>query len=632
MINNLLNNKSRTAIILATVFAMSTAIAVMVWGEESSPSPEIMHEYSTQQTLNRSITIKNVTVALDTVSHSESRITPKFSYSSTTPGVNPTQLLTGFSVTRTDGTIIYPGTEGYLLNSRIPGGEGEFVDISLGSYLVPADLSGKVTINLGTAYKTAMANPANDGPTIIPLNTEFPIGNKTYIISKMMVFPAEFRLQVEPLNEAARKTDLGKATLVDNTGNPYKYIGGRTTYDNLLPKGHQMRQFIFIGIIPESKTSLTLTIQGGEDIIGPFVFENVHVVSETAPTENPQAPGDPAEGTATPVIATEPTQTPTPSPTTTPATEPDTQPTETPTPSTTPTSTPSPTSTPTPTSTPESPPSGGISGEADTPTPIATSTPQTTPTPITYRSRGFAFGKARVDGGNEIAIRVNEHPITYGEIAEDKVRFTTNRDDMRHWIDTAVPNGDWTPPQGEDLNNPRYPVQSLFITPEFKELVRIKESYSVNAAVIGGIIKEYALYDAAIKADFSASEDEISNFISEMRSNYEKASKSAEASGIGELIGYTEAVGKDKYWNDIYPAQVRRNFVITKWRQAAEKEAYGDRAISYKESERMYRTLILSALANINIQIVDKTMFDETTIQQALKYARDATDALHPAQ
>ncbi len=275
-------------LVLGLALVAATAILVMACaageqGGQPTATPEREPGYSTTQIFNRSLTIDNVTVVLDAVTHSASRISPKFSYSSTTPGVNPKQLLTGFSVTRADGTIIFPGTEGYLLNSRIPGGEGELVDISLGSYLVPANVSGSVTIDLGTAYKTAMDNPPNDGPTIAPLDAEFSIGDRKYRVAKMIVFPIEFRLWLEPVNEAARQTDLGKATLVDNTGNPYKYIGGRTTYDNLSPKGHQMRQFIFIGIIPEYKTSLTLTIQGGENIVGPFVFEDVSVVSDEAP-------------------------------------------------------------------------------------------------------------------------------------------------------------------------------------------------------------------------------------------------------------------------------------------------------------------------------------------------------------
>ena len=296
------------------VLGLAVAVAAMLLmgcagsgagGAQPTATPMQEPGYSTIQTFNRSLTIDNVTVVLDTITHSENRLLATYSYSSRTPGVDPEQMLNGFSLTRADGDLIFSHSSGtaevFPLDSRIPGGEGELVDISLGSYLVPANISGNVTIDLGTAYKTAMDNPPNDGPTIVPLDTQFSIGEKQYRVAKMIVFPTNFRLWVEPVNDAAKRTDLiGKATLVDNTGNPYKYTGGETTFDNSSTRGHEWRQFIFTGILPESKTSLTLDIQGGENIVGPFVFEDVRVVSDEAP-----ATGVAAEGAATPVGASE---------------------------------------------------------------------------------------------------------------------------------------------------------------------------------------------------------------------------------------------------------------------------------------------------------------------------------------
>ena len=92
--------------------------------------------------------------------------------------------------------------------------------------------------------------------------------------------------------------------MVDNTGNTYKHIGGSTSFDNLSPKGHEWRQILFSGILPKSTTSLTLDIQGGETVVGPFVFEDVRVVSDEAPAGIPQVPGV-ADGGATPAGASE---------------------------------------------------------------------------------------------------------------------------------------------------------------------------------------------------------------------------------------------------------------------------------------------------------------------------------------
>ena len=294
------------AIAVAAMLLMACA-AGPPQGEQPQAKPTHEPGYSTRQTFNQSLTIDGVTVVMDSITHSANHFAVEYSYSSGAPGVDPTQMIKGISLTRADGNLYYSdspivGSEVFPLYSRIPGGEGELVDISLGSYLVPANVSGSVTIDLGTAYKTAMDNPPNDGPTIVPLDTRFSIGERQYRVAKMIVFPTNFRLWVEPANDAAKRTDLiGKATLVDNTGNPYKYTGGETTFDNSSPRGHEWRQFIFTGIIPESKTSLTLDIQGGENIVGPFVFEDVRVVSDEAPA----GAGVAADGAATPVGARE---------------------------------------------------------------------------------------------------------------------------------------------------------------------------------------------------------------------------------------------------------------------------------------------------------------------------------------
>lgn len=355
----LLSNKSKVILILAIIIPMSTAIAVMAWGDANPTSIQTEPDYSTQQTFNQSLTIDNVTVVMDSVTHSSKELSVSYSYSSNTPGVNPQQMINGKNLTRADGNMLFSdspivGAEVFPLDSRIPGGEGELVDVSLGTYLIPANLSGNVTINLGAAYKTATEDPA-DGSITVPLNAAFSIEDRNYRVAQLLIFPTDFRLWIEPVNDSARRTALvaNKATLTDNDGNIYQHVGGDTAFDNLSPRGHKWHQIIFIHKLPESATSLTLDIQGGETVVGPFVFENVHIVSENAPVETPQAPGDPAEGTATPVRATEPTQTPTATSAASPT--PTSTTTSTPTITTTQTPTPSPTATVTATSTPIAP-------------------------------------------------------------------------------------------------------------------------------------------------------------------------------------------------------------------------------------------------------------------------------------
>ena len=289
------NNKS------GFVLGLALAVAAMLLmgcaggpaqGERPPAKPTHEPGYSTSQTFNQSLTIDGVTVVMDSITHSANHFAVEYSYSSGAPGVDPTQMIKGISLTRADGNLYYSdspsptGSEVFPLYSRIPGGEGELVDVSLGTYMIPANASGSVTIDLGTAYKNRyriVSRRSARQPITAPLNAEFSIGDRKYRVAKLVVFPTDFRLWIEPVNESARRTVLTDATLTDNTGNTYRHVGGDTSFDDLSPRGHKWHQIIFLGILPRSKTSLTLGIQGGETVVGPFVFEDVRVASDEAP-------------------------------------------------------------------------------------------------------------------------------------------------------------------------------------------------------------------------------------------------------------------------------------------------------------------------------------------------------------
>ena len=229
----------------------------------------------------------------------------------------------------------------------------------------------------------------------------------------------------------------------------------------------------------------------------------------------------------------------------------------------------------------------------------------------------------------DVALRVNGHLVTRGEIADAKARFATGMDAMRGQIDAADPS----------------------VKPSLEELVKVNEKYSVDAAVIGGIVIEYAEYDAAIKAGFSASDDDVADVISTMRGQHEqvlqmmeeygidKFGDSIEVAGIGELgsvAEYTEAMGEDKYWDEILPAEIRRNVAVGKWRDAAylelaaAQESYGEGGVKREEWARIRRAVALSALADVEVEVVDETMFDGATVRDALGYGRDVVYALYP--
>ena len=225
--------------------------------------------------------------------------------------IHPT--INGHSITRADGSVIdFPSSASqtddgreiskFELSTPIPGG-GETVDVSLGSYITPAstDTTGTALIefapNFGKAYEAAFNAPGAVKPLEMPLQAELLMGERQYRVTKMTVFPISFQLEVVPVNEAGRRVELwgvdpsAESTLTDNAGTSYYLEGGSTAFDELSPRGHESQQFIFQGIVPSSVLSLTLTVRGGGEIAGPFVFDNIALVSEDIPPVTPVPPG-----------------------------------------------------------------------------------------------------------------------------------------------------------------------------------------------------------------------------------------------------------------------------------------------------------------------------------------------------
>lgn len=195
---------------------------------------------------------------------------------------------------------------------------GEDVDISLGSFIVAdTSLTGSVDIPLSSRAENGDLSP----------QPELLVGSKRYAVTSLRfeTFPGFEGMRVivdtKPLNRAAKYGMLGvvafssaHATLTDGDGGVYDILFGSTEFapfnqvvngQSLMFESAERKRF-------SSGDILTLNIRGVGNIVGPFVFENVHVVSETAPVETPQVPGGPGDGeaTTTPVSVIDPTATP----------------------------------------------------------------------------------------------------------------------------------------------------------------------------------------------------------------------------------------------------------------------------------------------------------------------------------
>ena len=246
------------------------------------------------QTIGRSLTIRGVTVTLDEVTHISTSASEsarfRYTFEHTQPNIRVSPTLMGRNITRANGathrsqgfddgsradtTLV----DGIYLNSSIPS-SGENLTVSLGVYEIPAsDDTGDITINIIGEKRRSEEH----GFYEIPTQAEFAIEERRYRIPKIDVLPTKFQIVIEPANDAARRThhseNQQEMSLTDATGFSYPPRGIQTTYDNLSPVGFQDVRLRYTGIIPKSVSSLTLRIRGGEEMVGPFVFEDVRVV------------------------------------------------------------------------------------------------------------------------------------------------------------------------------------------------------------------------------------------------------------------------------------------------------------------------------------------------------------------
>ena len=295
------------------VLGLAIAAAAMLLmacagGDEGGQSDEAEPEQPkvSVQTIGRSLTIGDVTVTLDEVTHVSTSASEsarfRYTYEHVQPDVHVSPTLMGRNITRANGTThISQGfddgsyfdttlVDGIYLNSSIPG-SGENLTASLGVYEIPAlDDTGDITLNV-VGEKRRNERGINE----IPVQAEFSVGDRRYRIPVIEVFPTKLQIFIEPANEAARRTHYGaddEISLTDATGFSYPQSGGiETLFDNLSPVGFKKVRMRFTGIIPESVSSLTLRIRGGSEMIGPFVFEDVRVVPADAAVGAPPGAG-----------------------------------------------------------------------------------------------------------------------------------------------------------------------------------------------------------------------------------------------------------------------------------------------------------------------------------------------------
>ena len=164
--------------------------------------------------------------------------------------------------------------------------------------------------------------------------------------------------------------------------------------------------------------------------------------------------------------------------------------------------------------------------------------------------------------------------------------------------------------------------------PRYFELV---ERHGTDAVALGGLIATSAYLSAAVDAGHSISDDDVAKGVEEYRRLLKKVAQGEpvevrhdpgktpttaviEPDGeFEELFAYIDAVGEDKYWTEILPAEFWRESTVASWRSAAARDIADAR-----QMETVFYSLKRAAIADIDVKVVNGAFDLRTTPEEAL--------------
>ena len=303
---NLLNFARRRLPLFAV---LSVAATLLVWSyvviaQESPPEPYPERTLVLGQTK----TIGDFTVELIEARDTEEGLKIVHTYRTDLPEI--TYLPVGSpKIQFADGSISRAGPSGRVNettdidtferepSSRIPGADDN-VDLGLGSFIVAKpDITSTVNIPLGTEYADIVSGGSESNQ--LSLEIDFSVAEAQFRVTTLTSHDFGLNLLITPVNESAKKIILGTGTgapadvtLTDDKNSVFSYQGGAISWEDI-PSSQlaQWQSFDFAGVPVGSATSMTLNIRGGGEVIGPFVFDNIALVSEDIPPVTPVPPG-----------------------------------------------------------------------------------------------------------------------------------------------------------------------------------------------------------------------------------------------------------------------------------------------------------------------------------------------------
>ena len=240
-------------------------------------------------------TIDDLTVSLRKATDNDSGIQLRYDYDHDDRdviayhiGVPVVKYADGSETEAVSGEILSDGDT--LINFKPGPGiatvDDETVVVDMGSWAIESSqLAGAATIPLGSNLGNAI--PEKGKVSTLSIQSDLVSGSSTYRISELILdrqsYSENFRLKIVPSNDDERETELASGnsatvSLSDNNGNPYIWVSTRTSWNHVNgQKKVEWQQLIFDGLPKSNASSLTLSVRGGNKVVGPFIFEDVRL-------------------------------------------------------------------------------------------------------------------------------------------------------------------------------------------------------------------------------------------------------------------------------------------------------------------------------------------------------------------
>ena len=153
-------------------------------------------------------------------------------------------------------------------------------------------------------------------------------------------------------------------------------------------------------------------------------------------------------------------------------------------------------------------------------------------------------------------------------------------------------------------------------TKHLEAVYGVTTKWGVETASLAKLIQDLALFEKAKELGLTATEDEIEENQKLARQAYDNGEYDAYNKG------YVESVGKDTYWNDVYPRKAKLSLSISKLRDHVEEEGA---AVVHRDAKTLWLTFTETVMAETEVLLPEST-HHSTTLDDVRDYLSDIRD------